>query len=60
MEALARMLETLSFKKTLERGFAVVRDGAGKLIANKKALQKGQDVSITFVDGDAAATIKKM
>ena len=55
--SLARMLESLSFKKVLDRGYAVIRDADGQLIANKKALHEGQDVSITFNDGEAKAKI---
>lgn len=56
--SLSRTLETLSFKKTLDRGFAVVRSTDGKLISKKQNLAQGQEVQITFADGDAAADIK--
>lgn len=55
--ALGRMLESMSFKSVLARGYAVVRGADGQLIANKKALKIGQDVTITFNDGDAKAKI---
>lgn len=55
--ALGRMLESMSFKSVLARGYAVVRGADGQLIANKKALKTGQDITITFDDGDAKAKI---
>lgn len=58
--SLSRMLESLSFKQVLARGYAVVRDGQGRVVASTKNLQAGQDVVLTLQDGDAAAHIKKV
>ncbi len=53
--ALGRTLDTLSYRNTLARGFAVVRDARGNLISSKENA-KG-DVTITFNDGDKKARI---
>lgn len=59
IEAQGRMLESLSFKKVLERGYAVLRDDAGKLIGRKKSLTENASVTITLYDGNAQAKITK-
>ena len=46
-----RMLNTLSYKNTLERGFAVVRNDKGKLVKSAFAVKAGQAVSIDLLDG---------
>lgn len=51
----ARMLETLSFRKVLARGYAVVRQRGGStdgaLVKNSASLKAGMTVSLTFHDG---------
>lgn len=59
-DALARMLESLSFKKVLERGYAVLRDDTGKLLPRKSGLADNQNVTVTLYDGDAKAKITKV
>lgn len=55
--AAAGMLESLSWERVLDRGFAVVRDGGGAPVARAAALAAGQEVSIQFADGRLAARI---
>lgn len=43
-----RLLEGLSFKRVLERGFAVIRDNNDKIISNANTLKSGEAVSIEF------------
>jgi len=50
LAALARTLETLSYRKTLERGYAVVRAGEA-VMTTKAAAAKQPSLEITFVDG---------
>jgi exodeoxyribonuclease VII large subunit len=52
-----KMLETLSHRATLARGFALVRDDRGHLIRQRVGLNPGQSVHISFTDGDIAAQI---
>lgn len=53
-----KMLETLSHKSTLARGFALIRDEDGKLVRGRGALSAGQSVAVTFADGEARARIE--
>ena len=48
--ALARTLETLSYRKTLERGYAVVHSADG-LATSKKSAAKHASLEIEFSDG---------
>lgn len=50
LEALGRLNETLSYKATLERGFAVVRSG-GKIVTQSKVAKAADDLEIQFADG---------
>jgi exodeoxyribonuclease VII large subunit len=56
LAACARMLETLSHKATLARGFALVRRN-GVIVRRARELAGGDAVQIGFADGDAPATI---
>lgn len=48
LEACGRLLETLSFKKVLERGFAVVRDANGTPVTAATHLTPGQALQLEF------------
>ncbi|WP_291716556.1 exodeoxyribonuclease VII large subunit [Magnetospirillum sp. 64-120] len=50
LDASAKLLESYSYKNVLDRGFAVVRDGDGKLVSAADA-QTGAAWSIEFKDG---------
>jgi len=45
-----RMLESLSFKKVLERGFAVVRDEKGRVVSTEQEAAKNDVLTIEFKD----------
>jgi hypothetical protein len=51
--ALDRLRETLGYKATLERGYAVIRSG-GDLITTRKAAKKAGALEIEFADGRLA------
>ncbi|HEX9770742.1 MAG TPA: exodeoxyribonuclease VII large subunit [Kiloniellales bacterium] len=55
LEALGRVLESVSYRKVLARGYAVVRGPAG-LIARAAAVTPGLALDIEFADGHVAAT----
>jgi exodeoxyribonuclease VII large subunit len=46
--SLNRMLESMSFKKVLERGYVVVRDDEGKLISDAARVESGQSLALEF------------
>jgi exodeoxyribonuclease VII large subunit len=47
----ARMLETLSYKSALSRGYAVVRDDEGAILSHKKNVEIAKTVTIEVQDG---------
>ncbi len=57
LAAAAALVESLSYKRVLARGYAVVRDAAGRAIARAEAAAPGRDVTIEFADGRRAARI---
>ena len=52
-----KLLDSLSYKSVLERGYVVVRDSAGDPITRTTAAIPGSDVIIRFIDGEVSATI---
>ncbi len=60
---LARLLETLGYTATLERGFAVVRNSGGSILSTVKAAKGAGVLDIEFKDGrfmtDATQAVKK-
>jgi len=52
----ARVLETVSYARVLERGFALVRDEAGALIRRAGAAPAGAHGEIQFADGARGVT----
>lgn len=54
-EQAARLAESLSYRKVLERGFALVRDAEKRPVKSAHALRAGQELHLQFADGEAAA-----
>ena len=50
MEGMDRLRETLGYKATLKRGYAVVR-GDGAVVTTKSAAAEARDLEIEFADG---------
>ena len=55
LQALSRILETTSYQKVLQRGFAVVRGPEG-LVTRAAQVAAGQALEIEFADGRTPAT----
>ncbi len=55
LNAASRMLESLSFKRVLSRGYAIVQDDAGKVISSVENATAGKAVTVCLSDGDAPA-----
>lgn len=51
LEAADRLRETLSYKATLARGYAVVRDGQGVVLTSRAAAGAASGLEIEFGDG---------
>ncbi len=52
-----RVLQSLSYRNVLKRGYAVVRDGEGRPVSLRATLSPGQIVGIEFADGQIAAQV---
>jgi len=55
LQAAARVLDSISYKSVLARGFALVRGEDGKLRRRAGALSSGESLTLVFADGEAAA-----
>lgn len=53
----ARLLESYHYKRVLDRGFALVRDGKGKLIKSADVLNAGANFNVEFADGNVDAVV---
>jgi exodeoxyribonuclease VII large subunit len=53
----SRLLETLSHRSVLARGFAMITDDKGGVVRSASALTTGDAVKLTFADGAAPAVI---
>ncbi len=57
LERVGALLESHSYQKVLDRGFALVRGQDGEPLTKATALKKNADISITFGDGKRQATV---
>ena len=57
LDGSAKLLESVSFKSVLARGYALVRDAAGAPVMDAAATGAGDAVSIEFRDGKIGARI---
>jgi exodeoxyribonuclease VII large subunit len=55
LDGLARVLDSVSHKSVLERGFALVRGEDGAVRRRAAAIKNGESLTLTFLDGDAKA-----
>ncbi|MCB1465476.1 MAG: exodeoxyribonuclease VII large subunit, partial [Nitratireductor sp.] len=51
----ARLLETLSHRAVLERGYALVVKADGTLVKRASNLSKGEEIAVRFADGEIGA-----
>jgi exodeoxyribonuclease VII large subunit len=51
LETQGALLEALSYKATLDRGFAIVRNQSGEVVRAKAGIKPGASLSVTFHDG---------
>jgi exodeoxyribonuclease VII large subunit len=56
LAALSRVLDGISYRAVLARGFALVRGGDGAIRRRAAALSPGESLTLVFADGEAAAT----
>ena len=55
LDGLARVLEGLSYRGVLERGFALVRDSEGAIRRRAAEIKAGEALHLVFADGEKAA-----
>ncbi|MEM9226713.1 MAG: exodeoxyribonuclease VII large subunit, partial [Verrucomicrobiota bacterium] len=60
LKQLTRRLEQASLQKALARGFAIARDGDGRVVEAKAALQSGQRLSLDFHDGEVIVRVESL
>ena len=58
LKAQAQLLESYSYRGVLERGFALVTDGAGQPVTRAAEAKPGQAVTLEFADGRAQAVVE--
>jgi len=56
---LSSLLESLSFERVLDRGYAVVFDAQGGIVSSAKAAEKEGGLKIRFRDGETPVTTTK-
>jgi exodeoxyribonuclease VII large subunit len=57
LKSAGQLLESLSYERVLDRGFALIRDADGEPVMQAAATSAGQAVSIHFSDGDVGAVV---
>jgi exodeoxyribonuclease VII large subunit len=55
LDGVSRELELISYRKVLERGFALVRGEGGAVRRRANAIVAGEALTLTFADGEARA-----
>jgi len=57
LEASGRMLESLSYTRVLDRGYALVTDAGGTPVSRAAALGTGDQVNVRFADGTTSMEV---
>ena len=52
-----RLLDSLSYQRVLDRGFALISDAQGHAITSAQMLSAGDDITLSLKDGQVAARI---
>lgn len=58
LNSTGHLLESVSFQRVLERGFALVRNKEGEAILSAGVVEQDQEISINFSDGAVLAVVK--
>jgi exodeoxyribonuclease VII large subunit len=57
LTALGKLLESLSYKGVLDRGFALIVDDQGHIVRSKNAVRPGQLLAVEVSDGQFGASV---
>jgi exodeoxyribonuclease VII large subunit len=60
LDGLGLRLNSVSYERVLERGFALVRDADDQPVMSAAALGEGEAIAIRFHDGEARATVDEV
>ncbi len=60
LESAAKLLSSLSYQGVLQRGFALVRDGDGRMVREAAYLHAGDPLELEFRDGCADAEVRSV
>lgn len=58
LKATSRVLDSLSYERVLDRGFALVEDMSGSPVSRASSLSSGERVALRFADGTRNASIE--
>lgn len=58
LRATSRVLDSLSYERVLDRGFALVEDMSGSPVSRASSLTSGDQVALRFADGTRNASIE--
>ena len=56
-EQLGKLLETLSYRNVLARGYALVQDDAGQIVTTQAAARPGEALTLSFADGEVGVVV---
>jgi len=54
---LSKLLETLSYRSVLARGYVLVQDDTGAVVSSRAATRPGDSLRLTFADGEVGVTV---
>ena len=57
--SISRLLESVSYKKVLSRGYSVIRDGDEKIVSSKSQLKDKSSLTIEWSDGKISVKSEK-
>lgn len=52
-----KLLESVSYKNVLARGYSVIKDNKGRVVSSVNSLKHGQSITLTLHDGETSAVI---
>ncbi len=56
-EQLGKLLETLSYRNVLARGYALVQDEVGQIVTSHAATRPGDALKLSFADGEVGVVV---
>ncbi|NMA98808.1 MAG: exodeoxyribonuclease VII large subunit, partial [Phyllobacteriaceae bacterium] len=57
LDGVSKLLETLSYRRILDRGFALVADSDGNIVTSPQAVNPGEGLVVTVAEGRIDATV---